>query len=302
MEALESIQVEFIKEIKRDCPFQTSAEAVGVELEDIAHDDLPDVAEIQENSGGTLGNNLAEASNGKKGTWNDICPPDKADPDPRVDTRFGGGMVRVEEKDGEEEYPYGVAAHHLVPGEAALAPSSLYKSYMVEGAKVKTKKGTHRIMANIGYNVNGAHNGVWLPGNYAIRKKTSPKKDTSWGDLGPDYDDWCFDYMCACVLKAGGQFHDSHTGYSDKVRAHLNKLCRALVVHQDGCDECGSKKDIPPPYTLKTRLYQTSNELRGFLRTVPAVISGKGRTKWKMPWCTSDRFKDALIAHNMMSR
>ncbi len=294
MEALESIEVAFIQDVEEKCPFKESAEAVEVELEDIKKDDLPSVQEIQDNNGGTLGRNLENASNGKAGTVNAICAAPTPTAVPRVDTRHNsGGEVNV--KKDQKDYRYSVAAHHLIPGEASLAPSRLYKKYMVEGGKVTTKSGKeHEILANIGYNVNGAHNGVWLPGNYAIRATTSPNPGVSWGELGPEWDDWCFDYMCACVVKAGGQFHDSHTGYSEKVLAYLNKLHRALVVHQDACQECQSKDKIPPPYPLKNRLYQASIELRGFLKTIPGGI-------WKLPWCTSDRFKADLLKHKIMS-
>jgi hypothetical protein len=62
--------------------------------------------------------------------------------------------------------------------------------------------------------VNGAHNGVWLPGNYAIRRKTKlpkPIKGKSWSKL-LQRPDWCFDYMVAVVRLKERQFHDAHTG------------------------------------------------------------------------------------------
>src|SRR3712207_7982199 len=53
----------------------------------------------------------------------------------------------------------------------SLYESQLFKKYMRKGGKaeVMTKNGkkAFEVTHNIGYNVNGSHNGVWLPGNYA---------------------------------------------------------------------------------------------------------------------------------------
>jgi hypothetical protein len=55
-----------------------------------------------------------------------------------------------------------VAAHHLIPGNAALKESELFLSeeYLWRDGKAK---------GNIGYNINAKANGVWSPGNYGVR-------------------------------------------------------------------------------------------------------------------------------------
>jgi hypothetical protein len=215
------------------------------------------------------------------------------EPQERIDSKMDPSLsVTVQGKD----YPFKVAAHHLIPGDAALANSELYKGYMIEGAQVITPAGrTYEILANIGYNVNGNHNGVWLPGNYAIRKKTSPKEGASWGDIvdDPNYQGWCFEYMRACVAKVGGQFHDSHTKYNAAVLDILDEIHVKLAVHQDGCGDCKNKKKIYPPYVLKARLYVLSRYLRTKLRMRPG--------KWKIPWFTSDKFKDTMMKNQLLS-
>jgi hypothetical protein len=290
----EVIAIGIAKDIDEECPFQLpDPKAVKEEGENIAKDDRPGAAGIQRSSGGTLGKNLTNASQGAKGTVNELFAASPAEPDPAQDTRRSdAGKVRV--KGDANEYPFTVAAHHLIPGNASLAKSRLYEKYMKKGGKVKTRSGREYTMKeNIGYNVNGAHNGVWLPGNYAIRRATSPKRRVSWGKLGAEFDEWKTGYMLACVKKTRGQFHDTHVTYSEKVLGVLNRMHREFVLHQDTCEECKGKTKVAPPYMLKLRLYGLSSYLRGKLRSIPD-------TKWKVPWYTSDKFRDAMVKAGLL--
>jgi hypothetical protein len=54
------------------------------------------------------------------------------------------------------------AAHHCIPGEASLAKASALHNFMRKG-------GPDNLESDIGYNVNSGENGIWLPGNYAVR-------------------------------------------------------------------------------------------------------------------------------------
>lgn len=291
----ESISIALAKEIADECPFELpEPKAVDEEGENIAKDDRVSVAAIQRNSGGTLGRNLTNASHGAANTVNALFPASPVDAEPAEDTkRNDGGRIKVE--GDTNDYPFTVAAHHLVPGEASLVKSDLYKMYMKKGGSVKTAGGKqYKVMENIGYNVNGAHNGVWLPGNYAIRRATSPKRRVSWGKLGAEWNDWKANYMLACVKKSSSQFHDTHVTYSEKVLGVLNRVTRELLAHQDVCEKCEGKKEVPPPYTLKLKLYQLSGYLRGQVRSMPA---GK---KWKVPWYTSDKFKDEMVKAGLL--
>jgi hypothetical protein len=276
-----------------NCPFKLEGpDTADDEGEAPAKDDLEAAEAIQQNNGGVLGENLAKGSPagwGKSGTINDIFPPSDKDPAKREDsTTDPSRRVKV----GSKDYGYIVAAHHLIPGEAALAPSGLYQCYMKKGGKVTTVAGkSYTLKTNIGYNVNGNHNGAWLPGNYAIRKSKPQFNSTgkTWSELIVSDDKWCYAYMTACVDKAGGQFHDSHTKYSTAVLSVLDKIESRLRAHQDSCEECKSKTELYPPYILKTRLYMLSKFLRSQVRVKPGV--------WKSTWITSDRFKADMQKH-----
>jgi hypothetical protein len=79
-----------------------------------------------------------------------------------------GGLLQ-----GEDELPLTCAAHHLIPAQASLKPSALV-AYLYEGtAQFKRGKriisvGGGKLIKNVGYDINGAQNGVWLPGPYAL--------------------------------------------------------------------------------------------------------------------------------------
>jgi hypothetical protein len=284
MEIGEAVNLDVLEaSFKDDCPFKDDLIGVGeVEEEDVADDDLDE----QENSGGVLGRNLIGGKPGKDGTWTGDPPPTVTAL--RIDTRRTHIKVKVPGTATVKESVYGftVAAHHLIPGEASLAPSTL-KKFMTQGESVEihTNKGTKnkKIAKHIGYNVNGSHNGVWLPGNYYIRASTSPVAGKSWSDLGDD--PWCLNYVAAVVRVAGAQFHDAHTKYSAAVEDFLNKISDRLCRHE--CDLCKSD-EISPPSRIKNRLYAVSDYLRGQVEAEPAA--------WKRPWFTSDRWRDGAFS------
>lgn len=268
------------------CPYAQAAEGVDqTEREHIAQDDKTTVLREQANDGGTLGRNLISGSPGASGTVGGPFEPPKQDGALRVDTRRAGVHVRVPGTDEIETGVYGfvVAAHHLIPGEASLAPSELHKmmvkdgsvQVVVPGGATKQKK----VRKHIGYNVNGAHNGVWLPGNYHIRARSSPIQGKGWSDLGNN--PWCRNYVAAVAKAAGGQMHDAHTKYSAAVEECLNKIAAILVEHE--CKDCEGD-EINPPFRIKSRLYTMSGFLRGQLTAGPMA--------WKRPWFTSDRWSN----------
>jgi hypothetical protein len=290
----ETITFALFEPLTAKCPFTLDGpDTADVEAEQPSKDDLEAAEKIQENNGGTLGDNLTAGSPagwGKSGTINDIYPPPEYDPNPRQDSN-SDATLRVTV--GGAQYGFIVAAHHLIPGEAALAKSDLYKKYMTAGGQVTTIAGkSYSIKTNIGYNVNGNHNGMWLPGNYAIRKTKPDLNSTgkTWSDLVASDPTWCYAYMTACVEQTQGQFHDSHTKYSDAVLDILDKVHVKLQAHQDTCQQCaGKEQPMYPPYVLKARLYLFSRYLAGQVRVRPGT--------WKNPWITSDKFKDELMRH-----
>jgi hypothetical protein len=287
----ESLGLALATEFGDKCPFKEEGENTSDETENIPKDD---VTVDQDNNGGTLGKNLekgGEAGWGAKGSWNRVHPPSTS----IAKQARKNGKVTVKDHANHTQtraYDYTVAAHHLIPGEAALRPSHLYEMYMKEKGKIDTGEKTFTIKANIGYNVNGNHNGIWLPGNYAIREAVLGG-GKSWSDLSngtPAERAWCLEYAMACIAAAQGQFHDAHTSYNENAKAALDTIAVAISLHFLACKDCESKTDIYPPYRLKDRLYGMSEFLRAKVRGVPP--------NWHFPWYTSDRFKRDLMLLN----
>jgi len=275
----------------RDCPFTVpdTEELNDPEDEDFPMDDSVTMRAAQANSGSKLGTNVASGSPGTAKTWNVLGGDPPRYQENQVDTNRTGDKVKVRQKD----YPYTVAAHHLIPGNASLYESNLFKCYMKKGGKMevdKPKKMTFTVSHHIGYCVNGSHNGAWLPGSYAIVAGVHPSGHT-WGDLIEDdkHVDWCYEYMAAVAKKAGGQFHDSHTNYNENALQVLEKLTVKLVKHQMSCDQCKSKLEVPPPYEIKAKLYRLSRYFRTQVLARPR--------RWKAPWMTSDQVRTDIVAN-----
>lgn len=92
-----------------------------------------------------------------------------------------------------EEYAYKVscAAHHCIPAQESLKESPLL-AWMVkkdDPEELKDDKFEDGLVwADVGYDVNGSENGVWLPGNYAV---CGSRNGSLWqsGDGDDDPDD-----------------------------------------------------------------------------------------------------------------
>jgi hypothetical protein len=66
--------------------------------------------------------------------------------------------VQLIPKNDKTWYPVGFQAHHLIPAAASLKGSSILAYVRSSG----------RVCCNMGYDVNGKENGVWLPGKHAV--------------------------------------------------------------------------------------------------------------------------------------
>lgn len=286
----EAVSFALINEQIRKCPFTVpDAEDAEEEDESFAKDDSITMRAAQENSGSKLGNNVEEGSPGKPGTWNVLGGDPERYKAKQVDTNRTGDKVNVSGR----KYPYTVAAHHLIPGNASLYESQLFKSYMRRNGKMEVDTPTQMtftVSHHIGYNVNGSHNGVWLPGSYAIRESVH-ESGLTWSVLigHPDHADWCHEYMAVVAKKADGQFHDAHTNYNENALKVLEKLTVKLVKHQVTCDECKGKDKVPPPYGIKAKLYRLSRFLR-------VQVTARPR-RWKTSWMTSDQVRTDIMAN-----
>jgi A nuclease family of the HNH/ENDO VII superfamily with conserved AHH len=161
---------------------------------------------------------------------------------------------------GAGSFDSSTAAHHLVPGKASLKQSKFFleKKYIwTEGAA----KG------NVGYNVNSAPNGEWLPGNYAQRP---------WGTKGAAFAAKARvsaqDYAFASIDTWEHQFHDSHEDYSIVVKQALDQVFDKLEHNETiVCPEAAKKKkDKPeeksPLYLLVSRFHTISGRMRRMLK------------------------------------
>jgi hypothetical protein len=291
-----------LKEIEAKCHFRGDTGGGPKRSDEDVADDDDDANQAQANDGGKLGKNVQK---GRKGPADgDRYSPEKLgflfqqDAD---DTARGGKRLKLESyKDIDAgSFPYTVAAHHLIPGNASLySDAGELLSFLEDGGTVHSSGGTEfTIEGHIGYDVNGSHNGVWLPGNYAIKTEleereingkiykarpgTTPVEDVSWEELRSDYESWRYAYVAGACKAAEGQFHDSHDKpYSESVNEYLQKMSAAMSTHLESkCRFC-KKTKIPPPFRIKLRLFAISKKLRGYVLGAPPA--------WKAPWFTSE--------------
>jgi hypothetical protein len=169
------------------------------------------------------------------------------------------------------------AAHHCIPGEASLAKVKTLHKFMRKGGPLK-------LASDIGYDVNDAANGVWLPGNYAVRPgKFGWRK--KWSGFDRKFKD---EYASRAVDAARSQFHDAHVSYNTKVRKALEALVDKLGKPKDKCPVC--KKELTatrPPYGLVGRLNCISSQHRGML----SPISARTKRYVAAGYYTSSRMK-----------
>jgi A nuclease family of the HNH/ENDO VII superfamily with conserved AHH len=182
----------------------------------------------------------------------------------------------------KRELPVQSAAHHLIPGNAALKVSKLMPYLHSEGMAP----------GNIGYDVNGQENGTWLAGNYALRGQDGLAK---WGPQGAGflamYGKDPKEYAFAAIEKLDCQFHDGHDDYSKFVRNELDLLAKKLEKTKSlWCPEAQQKPDEDPKKRqmkmLVLRLNTISRRLKNFVTTPSSA--------WKENLVTS-RFSLAYI-------
>ncbi len=252
---------------KEDCPFCKPKEEVNTKNFLRANYDGDTEADNDtDNSSGTLAKNLKNRPQSPKGEVPEI---EKGEKSPIFDMDMSRAKGRAWHQWTYDAglIPILYGAHHLIPGNAALGKCNLYKKkYLGPVDNGADKK-------NIGYNVNSANNGIWLPGNYAVRP---------WKGREPEFQKA---YAFLAMHDTKRQFHDAHEKYSEQVLGALNELEKLMKkMKNKGCPMCkeGGKAG-DPPYHLNARLNAISRWLRGHLKSKPK--------KWKAnittsSWCS----------------
>lgn len=203
---------------------------------------------------------------------------------------------------GDLRMPLTVAAHHIIPGKASL-PKSTVRKYIWKS------EGT--IKGDIGYDVDGAENGIWLPTHHAASSKMNPEKDgdgqirigeqgvlvndddapedsyaMSWSALSNKAKKYKGDdpnfaelfvprYTQQAMKLLSRQFHDAHPKYNDWVKERLDRLAAQVESLSLGCSECQKSKEKSPPYALVFRLNALSGTISGALLGSPRKSWGK---------------------------
>jgi len=237
----------------KDCYFCKASDKPTTETNDLIDNPDEDQAEMED----SLGEYKFKNDAGKLGT------------------ALGGKPAAKVVTLGGKPYDAAVAAHHLIPGNAALKKSPLMKFLWKDG----------KAEGNIGYNVNAKTNGVWSPGNYGVRPWGADGKAFEKGANGATAKDFAFVAMEAW----GCQFHDAHEKYSKFVEGVLNKINDKLKANETlWCPE-QKKKDKDKP----TQMF----EIVGRLNTVSARMKRMltfPTTGWKSNVYTSRFVEDYM--------
>jgi hypothetical protein len=144
---------------------------------------------------------------------------------------------------------------------------------------VEKDKGT--ITGDIGYDVNGKPNGIWLPTILQDFYWKNPATTIRWGRLTTQFPAEQFDLAEAAMFETSRQFHDAHEDYSAEVKLRLDALFESLRYSKMVCPEAGPKPkpNVPPPFGLVGKMDALSSRLAGKLVGSPL--------RWKRPLYTS---------------
>lgn len=261
------------------CPWHSKTTPKVAVMEPMDPDE--DTEAMPPNDGGKLGRNL----NGSK-----EHPPTAQkvkisyEPGTAVICRSGKKAKSVqpyESNDDTHEYGLQYAPHHLIPGNESLKGTAVVPflgdddviaEFAAEDAPSKIKKGQ-----TVGYDVNRAANGVWLPSPYALSMQnlwpgdagvTALKKRKLY-DLAGETEDFHMAYVAASITASGDrQFHMRHKKYSDKVSEILEAIGTKLTLMVGGaCSIAARNEDgkFNAPTGLRARLDVLSGSLKSLL-------------------------------------
>lgn len=158
-------------------------------------------------------------------------------------------------------------AHHCIPGTAAFKKvlDSGFKNYVNAGGKFK-------LLEDIGYSINHENNGVWLPGNYAVR----PGKEHYTKTWSAQNSSFKQKYAERAMEVSNRQFHDAHVKYNNLVRKTLENVMNKIGKLGGKCPFCGEEHDSTrPPYGLVARLDRASRAYKNVLMSLSSKTQRK---------------------------
>jgi len=184
-----------------------------------------------------------------------------------------------------DEVAIGLAAHHLIPGNASLAKSKLKTGNHLWQHGIKE--------GNIGYNVNSEANGVWLPGSFPLNRPNVAKRNAATGAQDPSWTQHPLptreEYALQATLLHEAQFHDTHNDYNKFLLTVLDKIAAKLVYAKMlNCPEATNAGEQPPGKrpplkVIVTRLNKLSKRMKDML-VKPSP------ERWRKNIYTSDKY------------
>jgi hypothetical protein len=209
-------------------------------------------------------------------------------------TNLGDEPSYVLEKDLIEEFPVNVvpAAHHLIPGNQAMDGHAI-EEYTT------TAVGTN-LLEDIGYDINGKPNGVWLPTfpdifkNKAVEVKGKVFKGHDitkhmWGNKNQPVESGLAEVLpdaqkipiVNLIQARWGQAHigdHKGTGYDRACRDRLDLLNNLLLTFwQSACSKSENNGKLNPPYGLVGRINLQSQFM---LECISPRDSARQWTQW----------------------
>jgi len=232
---LAAVSIESVLKHGPDCPFCKSNETqkpspLPVSKADNHLDEDPDAGLI-DNDSGELDQGMDKAGEPRPKKWH-------------IDIEKIGGA--------EPNHQVIANPHHLIPGNESLKEASELLKWIFADKGI--------IENDIGYNVNNASNGIWLPSNNGMRGNPIWAKPAFKAK-----------YVVLAMDEAGGHFHDRH---ANPYSASVTKILNTIADRMNGIDvkancpyktENGGEGKYKPPYALVARLNGVSGRVKGYL-------------------------------------
>jgi hypothetical protein len=265
---------------KQTCPWHAAEEPASADPMDEQLVDEDAHGSIPANLGKKLGDNLKKAN---------IDPPSRDS----ISVAYRAGEVVAFKQAGKNkrvqsyeqvdvelyDYPLQYAPHHLIPGNESLKGSEVL-AYMGDDSVIKAYKPPRaseiKKGKSIGYDVNAAQNGVWLPSPYALSNSNQwPSQDgievllKRMGQIAVDEAEGFKSAYVAASIEASGhrQFHMRHEGYSNEVKKILNSMADKMDLLSSVCPEAPDPDSdlFNPPPALKAKLNALSTRMSTLL-------------------------------------